>query len=155
MSDTEFYHVVLIDAPRERVWEALTNGAFTKQYWHETEVQSDWNIGSPVDFFVEREGTRMSACTGEVLEADHPAKLSYSWHFPLNPECAEETPSRVTFILEVVGDATKLIVRHDRFESAASTTFQMVRDGWPFVLGGLKTLCETGRTRDFSMLEAG
>ncbi len=154
MSNTEFYYVILIDASRERVWQALTNGAFTRQYWHQTDVQSDWKVGSAVDFYVERDGARISACTGKVLQTEPPSLLSYTWHFPLNPDCAHEEPSQVTFRLESVGAATKLTVQHKGFESAASATFQLVRDGWPFVLGGLKTLCEIGKTTDFSMLEA-
>lgn len=155
MSSAEFYYVILIDAPRTTVWQALTNGAFTKQYWHQTEVRSDWREGSRVEFVIQGDEGARVGCEGEVLVANEPRELSYTWHFPLNPACADETPSRVSFLLDDVGGATKLTVRHDRFESAASTTFGMVREGWPFVLAGLKTLCETGQTRDFSMLDAG
>lgn len=154
MEKAEFHYVILIDAPRDAVWQALTDGAFTKQYWHMTEVRSDWQIGSKVEFVVAGEAGDVVGCAGEVCEADRPSRLSYSWHFPLNPDCAAEEPSKVSFELIDQSGATKLIVRHNRFPSLDSVTYQLVRDGWPYVLAGLKTLCETGKTRDFSMLES-
>lgn len=149
MENVEFYYVTLIDASREKVWQALTLGEFTKQYWHMTEVQSDWKVGSRVTFMVDGE----VGCEGEVLVADAPRSLSYTWHFPRNPACAAEEPSRVLFTLEEIEGVTKLTVRHDKFASVDSPTYQMVSPGWPFVLSGLKTLCETGKTVDFSTLE--
>tara|TARA_R110002096_G_scaffold189163_2_gene369377 strand:+ start:538 stop:993 length:456 start_codon:yes stop_codon:yes gene_type:complete len=149
MNKVEFYYVTLIDAAREKVWEALTNGEFTKQYWHMTEVQSDWAVGDTVVFMVGDE----VGCEGEVLVADAPRSLSYTWHFPGNPACAAEAPSRVLFSLEEIEGITKLTVRHDKFSSESSPTYQMVSPGWPFVLAGLKTLCETGKTVDFSALK--
>lgn len=154
MSKPEFYYVMLIEASREKVWDALTNGEFTKQYWHQTRVQSDWNKGSRIEFWVEGDSGPVVGCAGEILIADEPSALSYTWHFPLNPACAGEAPSRVTFSLEDVGGATKLIVCHDSFEDEDSATYHMVRDGWPYVLCGLKSLCERGQTVDFSLLEA-
>ncbi len=153
MDSPEFYYVTLIDAPCDHVWRALTNGEFTKQYWHQTEVVSTWTKGSKVEFLVKTEDGVVVGCEGEVLEMVEHELLSYSWHFPLNPSCAGEAPSRVTFELANIAGATKLTVRHDRFPHVSSATYKLVRDGWPFVLAGLKTLCETGRTKDFSMLE--
>ncbi len=154
MTQPEFYYVILIDASRDTVWEALTNGEFTKQYWHAAEVRSEWVEGARVEFVVQGEDGPVIGCAGKVFEANRPARLSYSWHFPMNPRCAAEEPSRVTFELEEIKGATKLVVRHDQFASQQSETYQMVREGWPFVLAGLKTLCEAGRTRDFSMLHS-
>lgn len=152
MAGPEFYYVTLIDAPAEKVWRALTTAEFTRQYWHQTEVRSSWRVGDPVEFMV---GGDEVGCRGEVLVCDPPKQLSYTWHFPRHPECAKEMPSRVTFELEELSGATKLTIRHDQFDAAHSPTFQMVAGGWPFVLAGLKSLCETGTTRDFSALHAG
>jgi len=146
MTAAEFLYVTLIDAPREVVWRALTLPEFTKQYWHETEVQSDWKVGSTVRFMVGDE----VGCEGEVFICRPYEELSYGWRFPRNPECAAEAPSRVTFLLENVGGATKLTLRHDQFTSDESPTYKMVAGGWPYVLAGLKTLCEKGKTPDFS-----
>lgn len=152
MTKAEFFYVTIIDALAEKVWQALTTAAFTKQYWHETEVQSDWQEGSDVVFYVE--GGRVG-CQGKVLKAEPFNELVYTWHFPENPACAAEKPSRVSFSLEEIDGATKLTVHHDGFPGTGSPTFKMVSEGWPFVLAGLKSLLEKGATRDFSMLPMG
>ena len=148
----EYSYVTLIDAPREKVWQALTNGAFTKKYWHCAEVRSDWKVGSAVEFWVSTEQGELVGCEGKILECAEPKRLSYSWHFPLNPACAPEPHSRVLFLLEDASGATKLTVKHDEFVGDDSATYHMVSTGWPYVIAGLKSLCETGKTRDFSVL---
>ena len=47
MSKPEFVYVTYIETTPENLWEALTNSEFTKQYWFDTEVRSDWKVGSP------------------------------------------------------------------------------------------------------------
>lgn len=149
---TNYTYVVLIDAPRSTVWQALTNGEFTRQYWHSAEVRSDWTVGSPVEFWLSTDQGEAVGCQGEILEYDEPERLSYTWHFPLNPSCAHEPHSRVLFLLEDADGATKLTVRHDGFTDERSATYHMVSTGWPYVIAGLKSLSETGKTRDFSVL---
>lgn len=146
MSEKEYVYVTLIAVPPQKVWQALTTPEFTCQYWHSTRVQSSWEVGSPVEFLVENDEI---GCAGEVLTCDAPRELSYTWSFPRNPEVRDETPSRVTFLLEELPEGTKLTVRHDRFP-AGSKMYPMVSQGWPYVIAGLKTLLETGEAVDFS-----
>ncbi len=143
----DFIYVSVIAAPPESVWRGLTTAEFTRQYWHNTDVQSDFKVGSPIVFLVGDE----VGCEGRILVADHPRELSYSWHFPRNPQTAAESPSRVRFLLEAIPQGTRLTVIHDQFDDE-SVTREMVTSGWPLVLGGLKTLLETGRAVDFSTL---
>lgn len=154
MKPHDFVYVAVIAATPEQVWEAITTAEFTRQYWHATRVQSDWQEGSPIQFFVddvaEVNGERVG-CEGHILKADHPRELSYTWRFPGNPEVADEAPSRVTFLLQAIGEHTKLSLIHDRFEDN-SRMAPMVTAGWPLVLSGLKTLLETGTAVDFSSI---
>lgn len=152
MTNPEFHYVCLIDAPAEKVWQALTTAEFTRQYWHGTEVRSRWKLGSRVEFLVD--GGEVG-CEGKVFECDPPHRLAYSWHFPRNPAAAAEAPSKVSFVLEDIEGATKLTVVHNGFPGPDSVTYAMVSTGWPFVIAGLKTLCEVGETRDFSALHMG
>ncbi len=89
---------------------------------------------------------------GEILTADHPSELSYTWRFLRNPDAADDPASRVTFRLEPIRAGTRLTVIHDRLEEA-STTATMVTFGWPHVISGLKTLLETGEAVDFTAAE--
>jgi uncharacterized protein YndB with AHSA1/START domain len=153
MDKPTYIYVQIIDASREKVWEALTSPEFTEQYWHQTRIQSDLESGSPVRFLVAEDEV---GCEGEVLTSNAPEELSYTWRFPRNPTVRDEAPSRVTFRLETIGGessgtATRLTVTHDHFP-AGSNMPSMIGPGWPLVLAGLKTLLETGQTPDYSTM---
>ena len=149
MNEAEFVYMAVIAAPREEVWKALTSPEFTRQYWHETAVVSDFRAGAPIEF-VTPDGT--NGVSGEVLVADFPAELSYTWLFASEAEAGNSTPSRVTFRLEALDVGTRLVVTHDRLETG-SRTHEMVSFGWPHVICGLKTLLETGKAVDFTSPE--
>ena len=145
MADTDYQYMTVIGAPPERVWQGLTTAEFTRQYWHGTDIRSDFNAGTPVEFLIDGE----VCVTGEVLVADHPKELVYTWAFCSQPD---ETPSRVSFRLERLDVGTRLTVTHDQLDGAPQTA-GMVTAGWPLVICGLKTLLETGTAIDFSRAE--
>ena len=145
MTKPDYAYVTIIAAPPERVWEGLTSPEFTELYWHQTRIRSDFEQGSPLEFLQDGE-----VCVrGEILVADRPHKLAYTWSFCRNPETREEPFSRVTFLLKALPNGTELTVLHDRFEHG-SKTLEMVTEGWPYVIAGLKTLLETGAAVDFT-----
>ena len=146
MNKPDYVYVAVIAKSPEEVWSALTSPEFTKQYWHNTEVNSDFSVGSPIRFLNE---SGEVGCEGEILVSDYPVELAYTWHFPNNPDTKDESPSRVVFRLESIAAGTKLTMIHDHFEPD-SKMLDMVSGGWPLVIGGLKTLLETGRAVDFS-----
>jgi uncharacterized protein YndB with AHSA1/START domain len=151
MKIPDYNYVTVIASNPQRVWEALTTAEFTRQYWHSTRVKSDWRVGSPIEFLVEADdGEDAVGCQGEILVADYPGELSYTWSFPRNSAVADEAPSRVTFLLEALGEHTRLTITHDQFPDQ-SEMYGHIRDGWPLVLAGLKTLLETGKAVDFSV----
>jgi hypothetical protein len=63
----------------------------------------------------------------------------------VSTKIANERRSKVTFEIEPLGQMVKLTVVHDDF-GPGSTVVEMVGDGWPHLLSGLKTLLETGDT---------
>lgn len=151
MTKPEFVYVAAIAASPEAVWKGLTTAEFTYQYWHKTRVESDFEVGSPIRFTVDDDGV---VCEGEILVAEKPNKLSYTWAFPRNPAQQREPPSRVTFRIEAIGGGSKLTVIHDQFEEG-SEIYKLVSNGWPLVIGGLKTLLEAGKAVDFTAQETG
>lgn len=146
MSKPEFVYATAIAAPPEAVWKALTTAEFTRQYWHKARIESDFEVGSPVRFYVDDDEV---ACEGEILEVDRPKKLSYTWAFPRNPAQKNEPPSRVTFLIEEIAAGSKLTVIHDGFEEG-SEIYKEISNGWPLVIAGLKTLLEGGKVVDFT-----
>lgn len=141
MADAPFVYVTYIKTTPEKLWEALTSPAFSRQYWSGTQVRSDWQVGSPIQL-IDPEG--QISDTGTILEAERGRKLSYSWNVDFVAELAAEGASRVTFELEPVVDTVKLTVTHDRFVDGSKVRLG-VSEGWPQILASLKTLLETGK----------
>jgi uncharacterized protein YndB with AHSA1/START domain/DNA-binding transcriptional ArsR family regulator len=150
-----FVYATYIRTTPERLWQALTDPAFTRRYWGAT-FQTDWTPRSTMRW--DQRGVTTADPEQVVLEADPPRRLSYTWH-TFSPELAEsleltddararleaEPRSKVTFELEPLGELVKLTVVHDGFEPG-SLVAPMVSQGWPRVLSNLKTLLETGET---------
>lgn len=153
VDNPRFVYTTYIRTTRERLWQALTDPAFTRRWW-QTTFDTDWQPGSSMTW--DNHGVVIADPEQVVLEADPPRRLSYRWH-TFTPELkdrldfddelfaklAAERRSRVTFELEALGDTVKLTVVHDDFEPG-STAATMVRHGWPVFLSSLKTLLETG-----------
>ncbi|CAM2069033.1 SRPBCC family protein [Sulfidibacter corallicola] len=136
----EHVYSIFIQADPERIWDALTMGEFTRQYFHETRIQSTWEIGSPVTY--ENEDGSL-AVSGEVMEVDRPRRLVFSWQFQYDPELAAEPHSRVSFDIEPKGEVCLLKIVHDQF-IPESKTLQHIQGGWEAIMCALKTFLETG-----------
>lgn len=137
---SHFVYVTFIRTTPARLWEALTQPEFVRQYWFNTTVECDWKKGSPWKL-TGPDGTLMD--TGEILEIDPPRRMVIRWLNVWSPELKAEGPSRCTMELEPVDRAVKLTITHeiDRPESRFITA---VSGGWPSILSNLKSLLETG-----------
>lgn len=138
--DLQHVCTIYIKASAESVWQGLTDPEFTSRYFHATSIESSWEIGSQV-LYKNPDGS--IAVAGEVLEADYPKRLSFTWHVHYNAEAMKERPSRVTFLLDEASDATKLTLVHDDFDEG-TVVLPQVSEGWIAILSNLKTLIETG-----------
>jgi uncharacterized protein YndB with AHSA1/START domain len=139
MRKPEFVYVTYIETTPEKLWEALTKSEFSKRYWFNTELKTDWKVGSP--FALVMDGTTTDV--GEVLEFDRPRRLSYTFHHVLSEAARKERPTKVVFVLEPHGKLVKLTLTHEDFE-AGSKLLDGISKGWPAILAGLKTMLETG-----------
>ena len=139
MTEQKHVSVIYIKTQPEQVWEALTSAKFTRRYFHSTAIESDWTSGAKVTFY---NPDKSIVVEGEILTADRPNKLSYTWHVHYNPAAKLEAPSRVCFLLEAVEDSTKLTVVHDNFPHN-SVVAPVISEGWIAILCNMKTLLET------------
>jgi uncharacterized protein YndB with AHSA1/START domain/DNA-binding transcriptional ArsR family regulator len=153
MDKPEFVYTTFIKSTPARVWQALTDPAFTRRYWG-VEFETDWTPGSTVTF--REAGATVADPEQVVLQADPYRRLAYTWHTftpewgrahgvddDLRARLAAEPRSKVSFDLEETGEVVKLTVVHDGFEPG-STVAEMLSNGWPHVLSSLKTFLETG-----------
>jgi uncharacterized protein YndB with AHSA1/START domain/DNA-binding transcriptional ArsR family regulator len=152
MSDTDFVYTTYIKTTPERLWRALTEPAFTQEYWGER-FETDWKVGSELVWH--HGDVTMSGPGQVVLEHDPYTRLSYAWHH-ITPEFAKavgmddelyrktsaEPLSSVTFELEPVNDQVKLTVVHTGFEPGSAIR-EMVSEGWVLLLSDLKSFVET------------
>jgi uncharacterized protein YndB with AHSA1/START domain/DNA-binding transcriptional ArsR family regulator len=135
MSEQTFTYSIFIDSTPERIWQALTDGTFTKQYWAGREITSDWKVGSPVSFKVDDSDDVETS--GKVLEVDAPRRLSYTWK--TSDAAPLDKPSTVTFELNAWGASVQLTVTHGPLPADA-----MARNGWVAIMSSLKSFVETG-----------
>ena len=145
MEKPKFVYVSYIATTPEKLWQALTDGEFTRRYWGGRRIQSDWNVGSPVKHLREDGGIDWQ---GEVLKSERPLLLSYTFHMQISEQHRGERASRLTFELQPMGSMVKLILIHDEFESR-SATFETTQHGWPAIMSSLKSLLETGSSLPF------
>jgi uncharacterized protein YndB with AHSA1/START domain len=130
---------VYIRATPERLWQAITDPAMTQIYYFNSLVDSDFAVGSPITY---KQPDGSLDIDGKVLEADPPRKLVHS--FSSRWEANEDPPSTVTWEITPMGSETCLLsVTHGGFPSE-NASYNSVKDGWPIILSGLKTLVETG-----------
>ena len=140
MRKPEFVYVTYIETTPEKLWNALTNREFTRRYWFNTEVKSDWKVGSPLALVMDGKVTD----TGEILEAEPPRRLSYSFKHEVDDAMRNEGPTKVVFTLESYDNLVRLTVTHEGF-AEGSRLLGGISKGWPAILSGLKSLLETGK----------
>ena len=142
MTNSRFVYVTLIRTTPEKLWRALIEPEFTRQYWAETWQESEWKPGASWRLMIP--GGRVGD-SGEVLEIEPERRLVLSWRNDFKPELHEEGYSRLTYELEKQGEAVKLTVIHE-MERPGSKLIAEVSGGWPMILASLKSLLETGES---------
>ena len=104
---------VTIDAPSERVWDALVNPEAIKQYMFGTNVAADWREGSPIIWRGEWQGKPYED-QGVILQFKPGRKLQYSHFSPLSglPD-RPESYHTVTIELSGEGNQTRVSLTQD------------------------------------------
>ena len=140
MARSSFVYVTYIRTTPEKLWSALTDEAFMKQYWFGMHCESRWTAGSPWRM-VTADGRIMDS--GEILEAEPQRRLVIRWLHQNRPELKVEGEARCTIEMEPYGNAVKLTITHT-IEREPSKLIDAVSSGWPAIISNLKSLLETG-----------
>lgn len=142
MEKSTFVYVTYIRSTPEKVWQALTQPEFTKQFFFGSIHESEWKVGATWKI-VAPDGRVMDS--GEVLEIDPPKRLVLKWRNEFKPELKAEGYSRMTYELEPEADMVKLTVLHE-IDKGQSKLISAVANGWPMILSSLKSMLETGES---------
>lgn len=142
MASSRFVYVTYIRTTPKKLWQALMDPAFTRQYWCETYQESEWKPGAAWRI-VKPDG--QAADSGEVVEIEPERRLVLKWRNEFMPEMRAEGYSRMTYELEPMGESVKLTVIHE-MDKPDSKLIGAVSNGWPHILASLKSLLETGES---------
>lgn len=140
-SKPRLVYQIIIKAPPERVWEAITRPEFTSRYYYGSVLKTDLSIGSPFTYHM---ANGSPVVEGEVIASEPPKRLVHTYH-SLWPPMDEDAPTKVTWELEAMpGAVTKVTVVHEDFQGETATYQGLQGGGWAWILSNMKTLLETG-----------
>jgi len=140
MARSTFVYVAYIRTTPEKLWAALTDPVFMKQYWFGCHCESRWTAGSPWRL-ISPDGQVFD--DGEIVEAQPPRRLVIRWQNQSKPELKADGPTLCVMELEPASTAIKLTITHS-IECQPSKFIDAVSGGWPKVISNLKSLMETG-----------
>ncbi|MFZ0129330.1 MAG: SRPBCC family protein [Candidatus Dormiibacterota bacterium] len=132
---------VTIQAPVAAVWRALTEPELVKQYMYGTNMQTTWEVGSPITWKGEWQGTTYED-KGSVLAFVPMALLRTTHWSPMGgSDDKPENYHTVTYELADHGDKTTVTLKQDNNASQEEAD-AMAEKNWGPVLDGLKAVAE-------------
>ncbi len=144
MAHSEFVYVTYVRTTPEKLWQALTEPEFTRQFWFGTTQNCVWKPGAPWRILF---ADGRVADTGEILEIEPGTRLVLTWRHELDPDLTAEGFSRMTYEIKQEAGFVRLTLSH-RMELCESKFIKAVSGGWPIILASLKSLLETGKALD-------
>ena len=130
-----------VRATPAQVWQAITDPAFTRQYFHGTAF--DRPLVAQESYTTSR-ADGSPAVEGTVAVLDPPHHLVLTWHPLYDTALAAEPPGRVEWHVEAAGEGlTRVRVVHSDL-AQSPLTWASVEHGWVWILDSMKTLLETG-----------
>jgi uncharacterized protein YndB with AHSA1/START domain len=137
---------IFVAAPRERVFEALTDPQQALQWWGQSDRYrlSDFSLDPQVGGKWSSSGSSQNMGSfkieGEILEIDPPHRLAYTWLSSWMPK-----NTRVLWELETKDGGTLVKLTHTGFAGDADQAKNHTT-GWSSVLGWLQAYVERGET---------
>lgn len=133
---------ILIRAPRDSVWEAVTQPALMQKYFFGTRLTPDWKVGSPITFSGAWEGKPYED-RGTVLTFDPPRELSFNyWSSFSGLEDKPELRLVVRYVLAETDGSVQVTIHPSNTDTRARANHSA--KNWQIVLEGLKSLVEGG-----------
>lgn len=138
--ESRFVYVTYIKTTPEKLWHALTNDEFSRQFWLGNHIKADWKQGG--DWKIVRPDGSF-ADTGQIVEFKPMSRLAIRWQHEMTPELKAEGWSLCTMEIEPADEVLKLTITHS-IEREQSKLIGAVSGGWPRILSNLKSVLETG-----------
>jgi uncharacterized protein YndB with AHSA1/START domain len=131
---------ISINAPKERVWDALVDPKAIRQYMFGAQVVSDWKEGSPITWKGEWQGAQYED-KGKILQLKPGRILQYSHFSPLSglPDIPENYH---TVTIELSSDGVKTHISLSQDHNSSDEERQHSEGNWVMMLENLKKLVE-------------
>ena len=140
--------IITINAPAAKVWDALVNPEQTKKYMFGCETVSDWQVGSPLLWQMEYQGSPFIPVKGNIVKIEPGKLLVYTVIDPNSgmPDIPENYLD-VEYALTEANGQTTLTVTQSGFEGAADSEKRYKDtynngEGWNPILVQIKALVE-------------
>jgi uncharacterized protein YndB with AHSA1/START domain len=129
-----------IDAPRDKVWAALTDPEQITEYMFGSQVVTDWKQGSPIVWKGEYEGKKYED-KGEIVEIEPERRLKVTHFSPLSGQ--EDRPENYhTLLYELEDRGGKTDVSLSQDNNASKEAAEHSQANWEQMLAGLKQVAE-------------
>ena len=129
-----------IQAPRSKVWRALTDPDEIEKYMFGSRVETDWRPGSRITWKGDYEGKTYED-KGEILEVEreHLLKLTHFSPTSGDPDVPENYH---TLVYELEEDDGKTHVSLSQDNNKSAEAAEHSRSNWDKMLSGLKEVVE-------------
>ena len=141
-------YVTYIAATPERVWQALTDPAFTRQYFGGFAIDVEAREGGA--FFLRYPDGRVHM-SGRVIAWSPPRRFSCTWVVEGLAEFRELPECLVTYDIEPVGGAVRLTMTEAHSWAVPDAILAGGRAGWSAILSSLKSVLETGKPLEIKL----
>src|SRR5262249_25251058 len=136
-------YVTYIDAPLDKVWQALVDPAFTKQYFFGFAIDIEPRIGGAFRLLAPDGGTQGA---GEGVEWSPPPRLCVAWRVAGMQSFGELPECLVSYDVAQAGGSVQLTMMESHSWEVPEAILKGGQSGWPKILSSLKSLLETGRS---------
>jgi len=131
---------ILIRAPRQVVWGAVTQPELVQKYFFGTRLTTDWSVGSPITFSGEWEGKAYEDL-GTVRTFEPPRSLSFDYWssfsgIPDRPELRQ----LIRYDLSDEDGGVRVTIQQSNVDTQERADHSA--KNWQIVLEGLKSLVE-------------
>ena len=131
---------ILVDAPPESVWKALTRPDPHPDLMFGARTTTDWRPGSSITWSGRWQGHEFED-KGEVLEVDPPHRLVVTHFSPMSGQAdMPENYHRLTYAIDGVDGGCTITLEQDNNPSAESAEHSAAN--WRTMLEGLKKVAE-------------
>ena len=135
-------YVTYIASTPEQVWAALTQPAFTQQYFFGRSIEIEPREGG--SFILRMPDGRVDV-KGKVVTWDPPRRLAVTWLVDWIEEMRDLPECLVSYDIEQAGEAVRLTLTEAHQWDVPDDLLSGGRAGWPAILSSLKSLLETGK----------